>query len=65
MAAVIESVGTPALEAAEADAQFEAEAFTAWEEFQLTGRHVTSDAIAAMFDAALTRSKAVAAGDGR
>lgn len=63
MATVIESLGTPALEAAEADAQFEAEAFTAWEDFQLTGKHVTSDAITAMFDEALTRSRAVATSD--
>ncbi len=32
MAAVLESVGTPALDAAEADARFEAEALAAWEE---------------------------------
>lgn len=65
MATIIESLGTPALEAAEADAQFEAEAFTAWEDFQLTGKHVTSDAITAMFDEVLTRSRAFAASNGQ
>ena len=60
MAAVLESVGTPALEAAEADAQFEAEALAAWEEYQLSGVHVPGETIDALFADALTRAKSVA-----
>jgi len=60
MAAVLESVGTPAIEAAEADAQFEADALAAWEEYQLSGVHVDPAAIDAIFAEALTRAKSVA-----
>jgi len=60
MAAVLEAVGTPAIEAAEADARFEAEALTAWEEYQLTGACVTTDTIEASFAKALQRAKSVA-----
>ncbi|MBI1920618.1 MAG: hypothetical protein HYS23_06015 [Geobacter sp.] len=60
MAAVLESVGTPALEAAEADAQFEADALAAWEEYQLSGEHVPGDKIEAMLEDALARAKTVA-----
>ena len=60
MATVLESVGTPALEAAEADAQFEAEALAAWEEYQLSGSHVRAETIDTMFVDALARSGRVA-----
>ena len=60
MAAVLESVGTPALEAAEADAQFEAEALAAWEEYQLGGAHVGAESIDSMFAEALARAESVA-----
>lgn len=39
MAAFRESVGTPTIEASEADALFEAETLVAWEEYQLSGLH--------------------------
>jgi hypothetical protein len=60
MAAVLEAVGTPAHEAAEADARFEAEALAAWEDYQLTGTCVAADAIDASFAKALQRAKSVA-----
>lgn len=60
MAAVLESIGTPAIEAAEEDAQFEAEALAAWEEYQLNGVHVSTGKINGMFSEALTRAKSVA-----
>jgi len=60
MAAVLEAVGTPAIEAAEADARFEAEALAAWEEYQLTGSHVPSDEVESLFADALARAKSVA-----
>jgi predicted transcriptional regulator len=63
MAAVLESVGTPALEAAEADALFEAEALVAWEEYQLSGCHVTTATIDALFDDAVARAKKGATGE--
>lgn len=59
MAAVLESVGTPALEAAEADQAFEAEALAAWEEYQLTGISVPADKIDKMFSDATKHAKAV------
>lgn len=59
MAAVLEEVGTPALEAAEADAEFEAEALAAWEEYELTGTHVAADTIDLLFSDALARAKSV------
>lgn len=60
MAAVLEEVGTPALEAAEADAQFEAEALAAWEEYQLSGVVVTAEKIDLLFEEAVARAKSVA-----
>jgi len=60
MAAVLESVGTPAIEAAEFDAQFEAEALVAWEEYQLSGVHVKAQTIDDMFAEAVGRAKSVA-----
>ena len=59
MAAVLESIGTPAIEAAEADIQFEAEALAAWEEYELTGTHVTAEAVNVLFDDALDRAKSI------
>lgn len=59
MAAVLEAVGTPAIEAAEADAQFEADALIAWEEYQLAGEHVTTEAIDEIFEEAVSRAKVV------
>lgn len=64
MAAVLEAVGTPAIEAAEADARFEADALAAWEEYQLTGACVTVDAIDATFAKALQRARIVAGQSG-
>jgi len=60
MAAVLEAVGTPAIEAAEADARFEAEALAAWEEYQLTGACVTAETLDASFVKALQRARHVA-----
>lgn len=60
MAAVLESIGTPAIEEAEADIQYEAEALSAWEEYELTGTHVTTEAVNAVFDDALSRAKSIA-----
>lgn len=60
MAAVLEAIGTPAIEAAEADAQFEAETLVAWEDYQLTGVHVETLAIDDMFDEALMGAQSVA-----
>jgi predicted transcriptional regulator len=45
MAAVLEAVATPALDAAEADARFEDEALEAWEAYQLTGDSVSVGAL--------------------
>jgi hypothetical protein len=53
-------VGTPAIEAAEADARFEAEALAAWEEYQLTGACVTAESLDASFVKALQRASHVA-----
>ena len=52
MAAVLESVGTPALD--------EAEALAAWEENQLTGGSVTMKEIDGLFADALTRARGAA-----
>ncbi|BCR05681.1 hypothetical protein DESUT3_27500 [Desulfuromonas versatilis] len=60
MAAVLEAIGSPAIEAAEADIQFEAEALAAWEEYELTGTHVPAEEVDTLFDAALDRARAVA-----
>lgn len=59
MGAVLEAIGIPAIEAAEADIKFEAEALTAWEEFELTGICEPAEKIDALFDHALARAKAV------
>lgn len=60
MAAVLEAIGTPAIEAAEADIQFEAEALAAWEEYELTGICDPSETVDGLFDHAIVRAKAVA-----
>lgn len=60
MAAVLEAIGTPAIEAAEADIQFEAEALAAWEEYELTGICDPSETVDGLFDHAIARAKAVA-----
>ena len=61
MAAVLEAVGTPAIETAEADLQFEAEALAAWEEYELTGNHIPVETVDELFTTALSRAKTVAA----
>ncbi|MDO3380517.1 hypothetical protein [Geoalkalibacter halelectricus] len=60
MAAVLETIGSPAFEAAEADIQFEAAALAAWEDYELTGTHVSAAAIETLFGEALDQAKAVA-----
>lgn len=60
MGAVLEAVGGPAIEAAVADIQFEAEALTAWEEYELTGICQPAEEIDDLFDQAHARAKAVA-----
>lgn len=58
MAAVLEAVGTPALEAVEEDARFEAEALEAWEAYQLDGETVSAEAMAVSFKTARARAGA-------
>lgn len=65
MAAVLEAIGEPALEAAEDDLRFEAEALAAWEEYQLTGTTVTAESIDVLFADSLRRAKTVAEKRGR
>lgn len=60
MAAVLEAVGTPALEQAEADARFEAEALAAWEEYQLNGASVAAESLDELFADARSRAAMVA-----
>ena len=60
MAAVLEAVGTAAIDAAEADADFEAQSLAAWEEYQLKGEHVAGSTIDAIFAGALDRANAIA-----
>ena len=60
MAAVLEAIGSPAIEAAESDLQFEADALAAWEDYQLTGKHVSAEEIDALFAEARRRAAAVA-----
>lgn len=60
MAAVLEAVGSPALDDAEADARFEAEALEAWEAYQLTGESVGGDALDGLFDAAAAKARTAA-----
>ncbi len=62
MASVLEAVAGQAIETAEADIQFEAQALKAWEDYELTGVHVSSDDIDSMFDSALTKAKHAAKG---
>lgn len=60
MSAVLEAVGTPALDAVEIDTRFEAESIAAWDEYQMTGVKVTSGEIDGLFDKALKKAKVVA-----
>jgi predicted DNA-binding protein len=60
MAAVLETVGSPAIEAAEADLQFEAEALAAWEDYELTGNHISAETVETLFDEALARARTIA-----
>ena len=60
MAAVLEAVSTPALEAAEEDARFEAEALQAWETFQPSGEALETSSLQAMFKSARARASAAA-----
>jgi predicted DNA-binding protein len=60
MAAVLEEIGTPAMEAMESDLQFEAEALSAWEDYQLTGACVAAEEIDAIFAGARNRAETVA-----
>lgn len=62
MATVLESLGTPALEAAEADAVFESDALAAWENYQLTGTCCKTSEIDKMFTDALEQAKVVLKG---
>lgn len=62
MAAVLESVGWPAIEAAEADLQFEADAVAAWEEYELTGTCVALSEVDSLFSAALQKAEKVLGG---
>jgi hypothetical protein len=50
-------VSTLALELVEADALFENEALAAWEEYQLTGKHVSAAGIEAIFAESLQKAK--------
>ncbi len=52
MASTLVSIGLPAIEEAEAELQFEADALDAWQEYQLKGVHMTSEDIEAIFDVA-------------
>lgn len=60
MAAVLEAIGAPALEAAEEDARFEADALEAWEAYQLEGETVDGPTLAALFTSARSRARASA-----
>jgi len=59
MAAVLETIGRPALDAAEADLQFEAAAILALEEYELTGIHVPLTEIESMFSISGEQAKKV------
>ena len=65
MAAVLESLSTPALEAAEEDARFEAEALAAWDEYQLSGTSEDAGALDGLFAASLTRARTASRRRGR
>ena len=58
MSSILETVGWPAIKAAEEDLKFEADALAAWQEYELTGEHVTSDQIESLFDKALDKAAA-------
>ena len=62
MASVLETVAGQAIESAENDIQFEAQALKAWEDYQLTGLHVSADDIGSMFDDALKKAQCTAKG---
>lgn len=62
LAATLVSVGLPAIEEAEADLQFESDALDAWEEYELTGVHITSEDIESIFDDAASKARAIAKG---
>ncbi len=47
-------------DAAQENAQFEADALAAWEEYQLNGVHVTSKTVDGMFSEALERIRSAA-----
>lgn len=51
---------TRELKLAEADEQFEADALSAWEDYQLKGEHVSAATIDDIFAEALTRAGSVA-----
>ena len=50
------SIGLPAIEEGEAELQFAADTLVAWEEYELTGVHVSSEEIEAKFDCARTKA---------
>jgi len=60
MASVLETIGGPALAAVEEDLQFEADALAAWEEYELTGNHVSAEELDSIFASALSRAQSVA-----
>lgn len=60
MAVVLESVGTPALDAVEDDARFEAEALAAWDDYQLRGASVEAVELDRLFTESLTRARTAA-----
>jgi predicted transcriptional regulator len=57
MGAVLEAVGTPALDDALADARFEAEALAAWEAYQVSGVSVGNKTVERQFAAAAGRAR--------
>jgi predicted transcriptional regulator len=65
MSAVLEAVGTPALDAVEADALFESEALAAWEAYQMNGVHVTTEAVDVLFGKALKQARSIARSGGK
>ncbi len=65
MSAVLETVGTPALDAAEADVRFEDEAFVAWEAYQMTGERVEGHGIEALFTEAGEKARRAASASHR
>ncbi|OQY25302.1 MAG: hypothetical protein B6I37_01645 [Desulfobacteraceae bacterium 4572_35.2] len=57
MVSVLEAVTGQAIESAESDMQFEAQALKAWEDYELTAVHVSSDDIDSMFASASAKAK--------